>query len=269
MSLRREKYDGDFTGRSLSYIERRNPFNSKSKVSVNAPPKKSIRNVRHVNDCDSLFQEDSDKDRYLITYADLITLILGLFIILYAISNIDLKKYQSLVSAIGNTFGSTRIATSTGASLKEISPLHNLKNDIESITRRYGYDKVIDVEENERGVTIHILEDIIFKSGSADLNVSSLEILDRLASILKVLPNDIRIEGHSDNVPINTTTYPSNWHLSVSRALNTAYYLITQEKLSADKISIVGYSEFKPLVSNGTEEGRKLNRRVDLVIIKK
>jgi len=158
---------------------------------------------------------------------------------------------------------------SAGVGSKEISPLHNLKSDIESVTRRYGYDKVIEVEENERGVTIHILEDIIFKSGSADLNVSSLEILDRLASILKVLPNDIRIEGHSDNVPINTAAYPSNWHLSVSRALNTAYYLITQEKLSADKISIVGYSEFKPLASNGTEEGRKLNRRVDLVIIKK
>jgi len=87
--------------------------------------------------------------------------------------------------------------------------------------------------------------------------------------VLKILPNDIRIEGHSDNIPINTSTYQSNWHLSVARALNTAYYLITQEKLSADKISIVGYAEFKPLATNETDEGRKLNRRVDLVIIKK
>lgn len=269
MSHRRETYDGDFPGRSLGFTEWRDPFDSKGKASVNAPSKKSNRNVRHVNADDSVFQEESDKDRYLITYADLITLLLGLFIILYAISNIDLKKYQSFVSAIGNTFGSSRPVNNPGISLKEISPLHNLKNDIESITRKYGYDKVINVEENERGVTIHILEDIMFKSGSADLNEGSLEVLGRLASILKMLPNDIRIEGHSDNIPINTASYPSNWHLSVARALNTAYHLITMEKLPADKISIVGYSEFKPLTSNESEEGRKLNRRVDLVIIKK
>jgi chemotaxis protein MotB len=156
-----------------------------------------------------------------------------------------------------------------GVSLKEVSPLHHLKGDIESLTKSYGYDKVINVEENERGVTIHILEDIIFKSGSADLNENSLEILGRLSAVLKMLPNDIRIEGHSDNVPIKTAAYASNWHLSVARALNTAYFLITEKKLSADKISVVGYSEFKPLGSNETEVGRKLNRRVDLVIIKK
>ena len=269
MSLRREKYDGDFIGRSPGFTEWRGSIYNEGKISSNASSKKSNRNVKHLNHDDSIFQDDSDKDRYLITYADLITLLLGLFIILYAISNIDLKKYQSFVSAVGNTFGTSRMVSSSGISIKEISPLQNLKSDIESITRRYGYNKAVSVEENERGVTIHILEDIIFKSGSADLNESSMEILGRLASILKVLPNDIRIEGHSDNVPINTVSYPSNWHLSVARALNTAYYLITCEKLSADKISIVGYSEFKPLVSNNIEEGRKLNRRVDLVIIKK
>lgn len=187
---------------------------------------------------------------------------------MYAISNIDLKKYQSFITAIGTTFGSSKFVNSSDFGSK-ISPLHNLKNDIENITRQYGYDKAINVEENERGVTIHILEDIIFKSGSADLNESSVVILGRLATIIKLLPNDIRIEGHSDNVPINTTAYPSNWHLSVARALNTAFHLITQEKLSADKISIVGYAEYKPLAANDTEEGRKFNRRVDLVIIKK
>jgi chemotaxis protein MotB len=269
MSHRRETYDGDFTGRNPGFTEWRDPIDSKNTISVNASSKKSSRNARHLIIEDDISHEESDKDRYLITYADLITLLLGLFIILYAISNIDSKKYQNFISAIGSTFGSSRIINTSAVSSKEISPLHNLKSDFESIIRRYGYDKVIGVEENERGVTIHILEDIIFKSGSADLNENSLEILGRLASILKMLPNDIRIEGHTDNVPINTASFPSNWHLSVSRALNTAYHLITQEKLSADKISIVGYAEFKPLASNESEQGRKLNRRVDLVIIKK
>jgi chemotaxis protein MotB len=199
----------------------------------------------------------------------LITLLLGLFIILYAISNIDLIKYRNLVSAIGNTFGTSRVIKTPQTASNEINPLGNLKNDLETITKKYGFNNSINVEENERGVTIHILEDIMFKSGSAELNKNSLFILGRLAAILKQIPNDIRIEGHSDNVPINSILYPSNWHLSVSRALNTAYYLITQEKLPADKISICGYSEFKPVASNESADGRKLNRRVDLVIIKK
>ncbi len=113
------------------------------------------------------------------------------------------------------------------------------------------------------------MDDILFPSGSDVLNPGSLQILDRIATILKELPNDIRIEGHTDNVPINTVRFPSNWHLSVARALNTAYYLINTEGLIAEKVSIVGYSEYRPIATNDTPDGRAINRRVDIVIIKK
>jgi len=83
------------------------------------------------------------------------------------------------------------------------------------------------------------------------------------------LPNDIRVEGHTDNIPINSSLFPSNWHLSVARALNTAYYLINNEGVPPDRVSIVGNAEFKPIESNETAYGRALNRRVDIVIIKK
>ncbi|MGE5399249.1 MAG: flagellar motor protein MotB [Ignavibacteriales bacterium] len=225
---------------------------------------------------DELFREDGDKDRYLITYADLITLLLGLFIILYAISNVDTQKYAKLMSAMGHVFGvngkaENLLKTDGGQfSIKDkIMPPGNLKKDLQNMIDEKGFNNSIKLEENERGITIHILDEILFPSATADLNDGSKDILRRIAALIKPLKNDIRVEGHTDNIPINSSAYPSNWHLSVSRALNTAYYLIDQEGLSPDKVSIVGYSEYRPVSSNITAEGRRSNRRVDIVILKK
>jgi chemotaxis protein MotB len=113
------------------------------------------------------------------------------------------------------------------------------------------------------------MDEILFPSGSAELNKNSLDVLKNISSVIRLLPNDIRVEGHTDNVPISKPNYPSNWHLSVARALNTAYYLINTQNLPSDKVSIVGYSEYKPIASNETEEGKAMNRRVDLVIVNK
>ncbi|MCZ7603248.1 MAG: OmpA family protein [Melioribacteraceae bacterium] len=217
-----------------------------------------------------LYQEDNDKDRYLITYADLITLLLGLFIILYAISNIDIKKYEEMMSAIGSVFGGANVINSQPAATSAIAvePIDKLKDELNSLITEMNYTKSISVEQNERGLTLHILDDILFPSGSAELNSGSVVVLNQLASIIKKLPNDIRVEGHTDNIPIKSSLYPSNWHLSVARALNTAYFLIDKENINPDKVSIVGYSEYQPIATNLTDEGRAKNRRVDLVIIK-
>lgn len=151
----------------------------------------------------------------------------------------------------------------------KIMPPGNLKKDLQNMIDEKGFNNSIKLEENERGITIHILDEILFPSATADLNDGSKDILRRIAALIKPLKNDIRVEGHTDNIPINSSAYPSNWHLSVSRALNTAYYLIDQEGLSPDKVSIVGYSEYRPVSSNITAEGRRSNRRVDIVILKK
>lgn len=148
-----------------------------------------------------------------------------------------------------------------------LTPNEQLKKDLKSMVAEYDYDNSIRVEENKRGVVIHILDNLLFASGNSDLSDGSLSVLHRLAGILKKLPNDIRVEGHTDNVPIRSKRFPSNWHLSVSRALNTAYYLISKEELSPDRVSIVGYSEYKPIETNNTTDGRRVNRRVDIVII--
>lgn len=221
-----------------------------------------------------LFSEENDKDRYIITYADLITLLLGLFIILYAISNIDLAKYQKMIGILGSTFGkddeSIKVIEFDNKKfdIKEKITLSSLTNNLQRLISENNISNSITLEENERGITIHILDDILFPTGKAEIRSDSKLILQKIASIIKSLPNDIRIEGHTDNIPISNSIFPSNWHLSVARALNTAYYLIDTEKLLPEKVSIVGYSEYRPVTGNDTQEGRANNRRVDIVILK-
>lgn len=174
------------------------------------------------------------------------------------------------MTAMGSIFGNSGEIPTLNDTKRDIitTSTEKLKDDLNTVIKRYHYDKSVTLEENERGVIVHILDDIMFPSASSELNEQSKQVLHQLAEIIRDLPNDIRIEGHTDNVKINSAIYPSNWHLSVNRALNTAYYLMEYEKLLPEKLSIVGYSEFKPIADNSTPEGRSKNRRVDIVIIK-
>lgn len=149
-----------------------------------------------------------------------------------------------------------------------ITPIDRLKIEMNQLISDSEFSNSIRMEENERGIVIHILENIVFTPGSAELKNTSKIVLNRIANIIKKLPNDIRVEGHTDNIPINSATFPSNWHLSVARALNTAYYLINTEGVPPERVSIVGNAEYKPIESNETAYGRALNRRVDIVILK-
>ncbi len=185
-------------------------------------------------------------------------------------SNIDLKKYEKIKVAFGSSFKNNEkiIGINQKSANIVVAPVDDLRNHLKQLITDNGYGNAIKLEENERGIIIHILDEILFPSGSADLNLNSLQILNKIASILNQIPNEIRIEGHTDNVPISTPNFPSNWHLSVMRALNTAYYLIHNENLKAERVSIVGNSEYKPISSNDSVEGRTQNRRVDIVIVR-
>lgn len=269
MSFRGEKYDGDLFGGSVNTSERRDSFNNESKVDRNASSKRSNKQAQFLEAEDNLFGEEGDKDRYLITYSDLITLLLGLFIILYAISNIDSIKYKGVVAAMGSFFGnSNNISQIVGDKKIVENPQEKLSDELSKLIADNNYDNSVRLEQNERGITIHILDDILFLPGKADISDESKVVLSKLAKVLEKIPNDLRIEGHTDDTPINTLRYPSNWHLSVDRALSTAYFLIKEENVSPDRVSVVGYSEYKPIAPNQKPQTRALNRRVDIVILK-
>jgi chemotaxis protein MotB len=217
--------------------------------------------------------QHDNEERWLLTYSDLITLLLGLFVILYAMSKIDAGKYAEFVSAMEGVFGSPR-GVMSGSPGVVPSPVQSIQAErqkiVDELRSALHLDKdnvPITISQNERGITVHIMEELLFPSGSADIKSSSLIALDSLAKVLQNLHNDIRVEGHTDNVPINTAAFPSNWHLSVARAVNVGYYLIEHHGLNAERVSVVGFSEYHPLVLNDTPDHRAQNRRVDLVIL--
>jgi chemotaxis protein MotB len=270
MSFRRKIYDGTVAGRDTGIAEWRSAFSNESKTNKHASTKGTKKNPLRLATNGIGNENESDKDRYLITYADVITLLLGLFIILYAISNIDLLKYDKMKKAFESSFGVNGkiVGITKEVPAITVAPVDELKDHLMKLVNENGYGNSIRLEENERGLTIHILEEIMFNSGKADIQPYSLNPLNKIAGILKNIKNDIRVEGHTDNVPISNSAYQSNWHLSVARALNTAYYLINEEGLQAERVSIVGCSEYRPIASNEFASGRELNRRVDIVIIK-
>lgn len=117
-----------------------------------------------------------------------------------------------------------------------------------------------------RGLVIHLPEFLFFASGEAQIRPEAEPLLDRLAEILRKIPNHVAVEGHTDNRPINTPQFPSNWELSVHRATSLVRYLVEKDHLDPARFAAAGYGEFAPLTGNDEEPGRRLNRRVDIVI---
>lgn len=270
MSSGRKIYDGSVLRRSDGDTKWGNSLNSKIKANELITSKRARRNRQSLEDL-SDSHEESGAERYLLTYADLITLLLGLFIILYAISNVDNSKYEVMMEHVGEYFGNENFTTPElkAKMLNMSDDTFTLKSTLESFIEEYNYSNNIRLIENERGITISIMDNILFQSGEADLSQASRPILGKMAQLLKTLPNDIRIEGHTDNIPISTPEFPSNWHLSIARATNTAYYLMNGLGLKQERVSVVGNSEFQPLAENDSDESRSLNRRVDIVILNK
>jgi chemotaxis protein MotB len=121
---------------------------------------------------------------------------------------------------------------------------------------------------DERGLLVRFMDDVLFDSGKADLTPKAREIINKVAEIIRTNDKNVRIEGHTDNVPINTSRFPSNWELSTTRAVNVVKYLIEENGIEAKRLSASGYSDQHPVDDNSTKEGRQKNRRVDMVILR-
>jgi chemotaxis protein MotB len=224
-------------------------------------------------------EEPENHERWLLTYSDLITLLLGLFVILYAMSKVDAAKYAEVVAALGGVFGggeSGKITVVKGGNGILQLPIPVICKEREEVQKQVEEGLQNDLKagrvtltSDEHGLTLHVAEELGFASGSANPKQEMLRVLDTVSAIVGRLPHDIRVEGHTDDVPINTLMFRSNWHLSVARAVNTAYYLIESKGFSPEKVSVAGYGEFRPLVPNSNESNRTKNRRVDIVILNK
>jgi chemotaxis protein MotB len=215
-------------------------------------------------------------DRWLLTYADLITLLLAFFVVMYSLSKVDAKKFGKMQEALSGILNGGPAAISQGAKVIAIPDtggalnlvkLQSLGDAVKEGAKQMEKDKLINTEVAERGLVIHIMEQALFRSGSAELGPEAREVLDLMALKLSDMPNHIRIEGHTDNHPINTARYPSNWELSSDRSTQVLRYLTEAHQFDPKKMSALGFGEFRPIADNDSDENRAKNRRVDIVVL--
>ena len=214
--------------------------------------------------------------RWLLTYADMITLLLALFIILFAISTISRVKFQRLATAISGGFNNADSinnppnggTTGNEAGRTEEANMASAKQQLDKYIAQRNLRSKVQTRLDRQGLVITLLSDkTYYDSGSAELRPETKQLLDVVAKQLRKLPNDVRVEGSTDNVPIATAEFPSNWELSAARATGVTRYLVEQDKIVPTRISFAGYGEFHPKFPNDTDAHRQQNRRVDIVIL--
>jgi len=216
---------------------------------------------------------------WMTTFSDLMTLLLCFFILLFSLSEIKLDKFmqasESLRAGFGQSdeevdtqtgTGSIASSDTTGASLDNAveDMLENIREQLEHFVAQYELTNTLDVSLDQKGVTLSIQDVVLFKPGSPWVTKDSEWVVIALGKIVNVIDIPLVVEGHTDNIPIKTSQYPSNWELSAVRAAGIARMLVEQG-FDPASIYIEGYGEYRPIESNDTREGRSTNRRVDLL----
>lgn len=228
-------------------------------------------------------------ERWLLTYADLMNLLLILFILLYTMSKVDVAKYQTVAASLRAAFGDATVNQVIGdaggapsiinidgqnpspvveAQMEE-QQMEEIKENISEVVQKEGLSGEVVVTMEERGIVISIAEKVLFRSGSADLEPDSKQTIEKIGKVLLAIPGKmIRVEGHTDNVPISTSRFPDNQELSTARANSVWRILVNNVGISPKSLSATGYGEYRPKVPNDSEENRAQNRRVDIAILK-
>jgi chemotaxis protein MotB len=218
--------------------------------------------------------------RWLLTYSDMITLLLAFFIILYALSNIQKNKYEALVQALRAAFNGHQITVTKVQTHKRAPyPLHNqahqntgttqadkLYNELQNILQKDGVANEITITKLPYGVNMIFLNGILFQEGQADLDAQALKPLTDIGQVLQAIPNAIVIQGYADDLPINTPVYHSNWDLSAMRAARVADYWMSKG-IAPTRMMLEGFGQWSPFASNATEAGRAQNRAVSVVVL--
>ena len=219
-------------------------------------------------------------DRWLLTYADMITLLTAFFLMLYSMSVMSRGKFSALATSVRAGFSgaassrgaakSDSASTSGGNAASRYGQYQKALSDLRKYVEQQGKGSQVNVRGDERGVVISLLSDgMLFARSSATLQPQSAPLLDRVQQILKAAPNAVQVEGHTDDLPIHTAQFPSNWELSTARA-GTILRAFTEgaNGLPAKRFTCAGYADTRPLMANDTETRRGRNRRVDIVLLK-
>ena len=228
--------------------------------------------------------EKIDSNSWMVTFADLVMLLLTFFVLLLSMSSMDAKKLEDIVSHFRAATGVLGFSDKK----EEVSDLasfirkYNDNTDLLVIDQNkliYSMElseslkellknqnqKIIDLTDDERGIVLSFHKDILFDSGKATIKKEAFPILDTVADAIDECPNDILIMGHTDDISIKSNLYKSNWELSSYRGLSVLEYFIKEKRISPSRFSVGGYGPSRPLYPNNTPENRALNRRIEII----
>lgn len=253
-----------------------------------------------------------NQERWLISYADFITLLFAFFVVMYSISQVNDSKYRVLSDTFIEAFNQPTDAQTNSEPQDNLSPSTAIiapidmgqtavepvsgeqssavRTDVEMqgvdeplktsdelaqisdlVAEKFAQlinDQLIQISSNELWLQIELKDSILFSSGSADTSNQAQMIFDEIAGILKNYSNPVQVEGFTDNIPINSVKYPTNWELSTARASAIVKYLASKG-VAPERLSAVGYGEYQPVAENDTEQGRAQNRRVTIMVAKR
>ncbi len=212
----------------------------------------------------------------------MITLLMAFFIMMYSMSVMNISKFREAAISIRSGFGGViagqgkSVLTPSGQVSFKPSPISGDTTGVawqaiaklrDTVKNDPIFKRAIRIFTDKRGIVLSMRSDkVLFDPGSADIKPEAYPVLARVADVIRVAPNEVRVEGHTCNLPISSSKFPSNWELSTARATRVIRYLIEQQKIPANHLAAAGYADTRPVAPNDTEEDRSLNRRVDFVI---
>jgi chemotaxis protein MotB len=233
--------------------------------------------------------EEHHDERWLVSYADFITLLMVLFVVLYSMGQVNVEKYKQLATSMRMAFtlgGPSQVVDSAinqaggtsedGTSRPIVVPgipegptqSEEVAGQLTALLSSQNLGNQVSVQTNIEGVLISLSERLIFQDGQSELPAESLQVLDTIVEMLSPIENKIRLVGHTNNTPSSNPTYPTNWELSLARAGSVARYLMNAG-IAPERLVISGQGEYAPVFPNDTEEHKGLNARVEIVIIYK
>lgn len=239
-------------------------------------------------------EEHENHERWLVSYADFITLLFAFFVVMYAISQVNESKYRVLSNALVNAFkdnprSETLLKTESGSGQsgrinikqqivvkedpakvakrqQQEEKMKNVATDLNKVMEPLVKDGKVRVTQSNRGIAVEINAAILFDPAEAKLNPKSVDVLKAVGQVLATIPNQVQVEGFTDNIPISTPLYPSNWELSSARA-SSVIRVFRDEGVNGDRLVAIGHAENKSVASNDTPDGRARNRRVTIMIL--
>jgi chemotaxis protein MotB len=229
-------------------------------------------------------------DRWLVSYADFITLLMVLFVVLYAMGNVDIGKYKALVEGLRrglSTGGGGPVAvvdpgiSSSGAGTGDTAPAAagveqafpqrpsdamDVASNLSQLLSETGLDAGVSVQNNIEGMLLSLSENLLFEPGTADLSPKAFPALDKIVEMLAKIDNEVRVVAYTDDTPVSDPRYATNWELTAARSATIVRYFVSQG-LAPERFSAIGRGEYHPIFPNDTPEHRALNRRAEIIVI--